>query len=104
MIDVRRPTAPVRAVQSAVAAHYGISLAALLSPNRSRRIAHARQVAMWIAREELRRSFSEIGRAFGRDHSTVAHAVETVSALAQTEPVFAAEICRVRDLCAGLAA
>lgn len=35
----------------------------------------ARATAMWIMRHELKVSYSEIGRAFGKDHTTVINAL-----------------------------
>jgi len=43
-------------------------------------IAEARQVSMFLSREILGRSLSGIGIYFGgRDHTTVMHAVKTIS-------------------------
>ncbi len=43
-------------------------------------IAEARQVSMFLSREILGRSLSGIGVFFGgRDHTTVMHAVKTIS-------------------------
>jgi chromosomal replication initiation ATPase DnaA len=39
-----------------------------------------RQVAMFLAREVLKYSLHEIGRAFRRDHGTIMHASEAVRA------------------------
>ncbi len=48
----------------------------LISPSRSPRIAGARQLAMYLARELTDESLPAIGRAFGgRDHTTVLHAL-----------------------------
>ncbi len=43
-------------------------------------IARARQLAMYLARELTPMSLTEIARGFGRDHTTVLHAVRAVSA------------------------
>ena len=48
---------------------------ALSSPDRSARVAWARQVAMYLARELTDATLPAIGRAFGgRNHTTVLHA------------------------------
>jgi chromosomal replication initiator protein len=47
---------------------------------RDKKTATARQIAMYLLREELHLSYSDIGRLLGRrDHSTVTHAVSKVS-------------------------
>jgi chromosomal replication initiator protein len=65
-------------IQDAVCAVHGIAREELLSPRRSARIAQARQLAMYLARELTGLSLSEIARAFDRDHTTVLHALRAV--------------------------
>ncbi len=69
----------LRAIQDAVCAVNGITREELLSPRRSARIAHARQLAMYLARELTPLSLTEIARGFDRDHTTVLHAIRSVS-------------------------
>ena len=67
--------------QAVVAHVYGIGLDELLAPCRHRpRAAHARQVAMYLARNVLRLEFGEIARAFGRDRNTARHACRRIEA------------------------
>jgi chromosomal replication initiator protein len=47
----------------------------------------ARQVAMYLCRRKLGLSYPELGKAFGRDHSTVIHAIKKIQALPQTDKV-----------------
>ena len=67
------------AIQDAVCAVSGLTRNELLSPRRSPRIARSRQLAMYLARELTPLSLSEIARAFDRDHTTVMHAIRSVS-------------------------
>jgi len=73
-----RPAPTIAAIQEAVATAQGLRRDDLLSTSRSPRVAHARQVAMYIARDLTGASLAQIARAFGRDHSTVAYAVRAV--------------------------
>lgn len=58
----------------------GLTRAELTGALRYRTIVHARQAAMWIAQRGTRRSYPEIGRAFGgRDHTTVLFGVRQVT-------------------------
>ncbi len=67
-------------VQAVVAAHYSLTVAELISPARSARIAWPRQMAIHLARELTGSSLQSIGQAFGgRNHGTVLHACKRVS-------------------------
>lgn len=58
-----------------VASHKGVSRSQLLSPTRSRSaVASARQLAMYLCHVLLELNLTEVGRYFGRDRTTVAHA------------------------------
>lgn len=67
------------AIQDAVCSVLGVSRTDLLSPRRSPRIAHARQLAMYVTRQRTSRSLNEIARSFSRDHTTVVHAIRAIS-------------------------
>ena len=87
---------PVAAVQEAVCAHFGIALRDLVGPSRRADLAHARHIAMWLARETTTASLPEIGRAFGgRDHTTVLYAVRKIAGFLDY-PALAAEVQAVR--------
>jgi chromosomal replication initiator protein len=84
-------------IKKKVAEHYGLKVADLESPNRSRSIVRPRQIAMHLARQLTPRSYPEIGRRFGnRDHTTVMHAVETIQRLTGVDPGFGEEVERLR--------
>ncbi len=75
----RRYLPLVSEIQRATCAHFGIDMRELLSKNRTYRLAHPRQMAMFLARELTPNSLPDIGRRFGgRDHSTVVHAIAAV--------------------------
>ena len=58
-----------------VAAHRGVPRSLLLCPTRSRsEIASARQLAMYLCHVLLELNLTEVGRYFGGDRTTVAHA------------------------------
>ncbi len=73
-------------ITRAVSEYYGISLDLLRSKLRTKQVAHARQMAMYICREQTRASLNQIGMRFGsRDHTTVHHAWRRISGLVQTD-------------------
>ena len=74
-------------IQRAVCSHFRVTSADLLSKDRHKSVAFARQVAMYLCRQRLRSSFPELGRAFGnRDHTTVMSAVRRVENLRKRDP------------------
>jgi chromosomal replication initiator protein len=82
-----RKNATVTDIVDATAAEFGIESEALLARDRRPRVAMARQVAMYVARELTSHSLPEIGRHIGgRNHTTVVHAVNRVRAVIQTDP------------------
>ena len=69
-------------IQNVVSNYFNIPLSDMLSQRRSRPLARPRQIAMYLAKKMTSRSLPEIGRRFAnRDHTTVIHAVKTISRL-----------------------
>jgi chromosomal replication initiator protein len=80
-------------IQKAVAEHYQLKQADLISERRARAVARPRQVAMWLAKQITTRSLPDIGRRFGgRDHTTVLHAVRRIEALKGEDAAIARDI------------
>lgn len=68
-----------RQVSTCVMQDFGLALGELHAPSRgSPRTALARQVAMYLCHVGFSLSFEAIGRLFGRDRTTVAHACRVV--------------------------
>jgi chromosomal replication initiation ATPase DnaA len=64
-----------RFIETLVAGALGIGLAELRGEKRGRAsAAYARQTAMYLAHVHFGLSLSQVGRSFGRDRTTVAHA------------------------------
>jgi chromosomal replication initiator protein len=73
-------------ILDAAAQEFGVEREALLARDRRPTVATARQVAMYLARELTEHSLPEIGRGIGgRNHSTVLHAVNRISAAMRTD-------------------
>ena len=78
-VAASRGAAPtLEQIQEAVCSVHGIDRAELLSARRSAKVARARQLAMYLARDLTPLSLAEIARGFDRDHSTVLHAIRAV--------------------------
>lgn len=66
-------------IENAVAARFGLTREAMRCLTRARAVARPRQIAMFLAREITDHSLPRIGRHFGRDHTTVLHAVRKIT-------------------------
>lgn len=65
----------MRDVAEEAAREYGVDLGQIRSRARSRAVVRARQEAMRRIRDEMGRTYPEIGQWFGLDHTTVIHGV-----------------------------
>ncbi|MEI9994045.1 MAG: chromosomal replication initiator protein DnaA [Rhizomicrobium sp.] len=80
-------------IQRKTAEFYKLDVRDFHSPQRARRVARPRQVAMYLARQLTTRSLPEIGRRFGgRDHTTVLHACRRIEALCLEDKAFKQEV------------
>jgi len=69
----------------------------IVGKSRKMEIAQARQVSMFLSREILGKSLSGIGLYFGgRDHTTVMHAIKTISEKVDTDDVISNTISKLR--------
>lgn len=79
-------------IQEAVSGYFDVSVADLKGKSRKQELVYPRQVSMYFAKELTNLSLKSIGYHFGgRDHSTVIHAVQNISTLADQDEA-------VRDL------
>lgn len=82
----REHATTVEDVQRAVCDFFSIRLAELKSRSRARSIARPRHVAMYLCRQRLGSSLTDIGQRFGgKDHTTVMNAVERVEGLLDSD-------------------
>jgi chromosomal replication initiator protein len=65
-------------IASVVSRAYGLDGDALRSRSRKRVVVQPRQVAMYLARRYTAAALADIGRAFGRDHTSVMYAIDVV--------------------------
>jgi chromosomal replication initiator protein len=84
-------------ILDAAAQEFGVERKALIARDRRPAVATARQVAMYLARELTEHSLPEIGRGVGgRNHTTVLHAVNRVSAAIRTDEAVRASVHNLR--------
>lgn len=79
IISIKKKEITIEFIQETVASYYNLDIPSLKSKNRSRNLAHPRQIAMYLCRKFTDHSLPEIGRQFGgRDHTTVLHAQDKI--------------------------
>ncbi|GAB4308431.1 MAG: chromosomal replication initiator protein DnaA [Candidatus Bipolaricaulota bacterium] len=83
----------VEAIKTEVAAAYRIPVSEIESPSRKKELVHARQIAIYLARELTDSSFPALGRSFGgRDHTTIMHSYQKMQELLRQMPLLRSEI------------
>ena len=86
-------------IQNVVSNYFNIGLSEMLSQRRSRPLARPRQIAMYLAKKMTARSLPEIGRRFAnRDHTTVIHAVKTITRLSEQDDEMKRNISQIKNL------
>lgn len=81
-----RERVSVERVESVVAEGLNVPEGALVSSQRNARLVFARQVSMYLLRKHLGLAFAAIGERYGRDHTTVLHAVRAIGARRACDP------------------
>jgi chromosomal replication initiator protein len=90
-------THTVDTVLQVTAEFHGVEIEELTGPRRTRKIATARQQAMYLAREATEASLPQIGDALGgRDHTTVMHGYNKIADLIETDEEVRKEIRQLR--------
>ncbi|MDD3669521.1 MAG: helix-turn-helix domain-containing protein, partial [Alphaproteobacteria bacterium] len=92
ILNIRDVKVNVQMIQDAVMAHYNLSIAELKGKQRDRRIARPRQLAMYLAKTLTPLSLPDIGAHFGRDHTTVIHAVRQTENLMSRDAALTREV------------
>ena len=83
----------IESIRKIVCEYLKIDEALLDSPKRTRDVAQARQIAMYLCKRHTKSPLSAIGAAIGgKNHATVLHACKAVSNLMETDKVFLATI------------
>ena len=82
LLSLQERLLTIEAIQKRTAEYYKIRVADILSTKRDKKIAHARHMAMALAKDLTSHSLPSIGDSFGgRDHTTVIHACKKIQSL-----------------------
>jgi chromosomal replication initiator protein len=97
---LQRPTVNVTMDQivDTVGGYFSVATEELLGKRRTREIAIARQVAMFLARDLTTMSLPQIGQALGgRDHTTVMHGCNKISALFEKDDTVRRQVLDIKS-------
>jgi len=93
----RTPTAEL--IINTVAEYFGLAPELLLGKRRDKTIAFARQVAMYLLREEMGSSWTDIGRELGgRDHSTILHGYDKIAGEIEASPALRRDVLEIKEI------
>ena len=92
-VKVYQKEVTIEHIVKVVCEHFELSDELFNSPKRTRLIAQARQIAMYLAKKHTKAPLTMIGSAIGgRNHATVLHSCKTVSNLMETDKNFAIQL------------
>ena len=75
----------IEEIQTVVARKYNVTMAQILSAERTQSIVTPRQLAMFISRKLTTKSLKEIADAFDKSHATILHGVKSITQRLETE-------------------
>ncbi len=86
LVDLQERRVSIELIQRAVGQEFGLTISQLKARNNSRRVAHPRQIAMFLAKELTTASLPQIGREFGgKHHTTVLHSINKIGLQRKTD-------------------
>ena len=89
---------PDYVVVDAVATHYGVDQQVLKGRKRDKKTAQARQMAMYLMREDGNMGLTAIGRALGgKDHTTVAHGCDRIKTQLPVDAQLRRDLLKIRE-------
>jgi chromosomal replication initiator protein len=89
-------------IKKVVSDHFGIKVAEMVSKRRTKALSFPRHIAMYLCRKYTTCSYPEIGGHFGgRDHSSVIHAANVVSAKVACDPEVKAHMAEIEKTLLG---
>jgi len=95
--DYKKTTSPDFIMQT-VANYFGIPTGEISGRKRDRRTTHARQIAIYLMREESQYTLSQIGKQLGsRDHSTVLHSYEKIAKQINTDAHLQEQVSKIQQ-------
>jgi len=99
IVDKNNRILTTELILKTVADFFGLKPVELKSKNNAKRVAEPRQIAMFLCRELINCSLTDIGREFGgKHHTTVLHSIRKIDQLRVTNPKTNAALNRLTDI------
>jgi chromosomal replication initiator protein len=96
--DVHKRSVTTASIINVVANFFAIPVDTLQGKKRDKTSAQARQIAMYLLREELQCSWTQIGRELGgRDHSTILHGYRKIADEINTDHGLRRDLLEIRE-------
>ncbi|MGE3608855.1 MAG: chromosomal replication initiator protein DnaA [Bacteriovoracaceae bacterium] len=88
----------IESITKSVASYYKIPIGDLRGKAKTKEVALARQVAMYLINKLIKPTLKDNGQFFsGRDHSTVLHAINTIRDRIKVEPILAQQVLEIEN-------
>ena len=98
IVDAPSKTKDTDCIKALVCDYFRLSLTEITSNSRKSNIVYARNIAIYIIREQYRTPLKKIGELFGkRDHATIAHGFEKIKEALKTNPHVKVDIDYIRS-------
>ncbi len=101
-VRINKREVSIESIVQVVCEQTNTTLEAINSKSRTRDVAQARQVAMYLAKKHTKSPLATIGSAIGsRNHATVLHACKAVTNLMETDKMFSRKISDLEKMLLG---
>ncbi len=101
-VKINKREISIESIVDIVSENTSISIDAINSKARTRDVAQARQIAMYLAKKHTKSPLATIGSTIGgRNHATVLHACKTVGNLMDTDKMFSRKISDLEKIILG---
>jgi chromosomal replication initiator protein len=80
LIANEKPIVNMEYIRKIVAEHFNLSIDDIVGRKRTRNIVLPRQISMYLCRKILDTPLPQVGKFFGRDHTTVIHSCDKIAA------------------------
>lgn len=96
--EARKKDITIEKIAKTVSEYFGVTIKDLKSTARQQKIAHARHVAVYLARDVLQMSYESIGDYFSKKHTTIMYSCDLISDKLKTDDNLQNEIDEVKSM------
>ncbi len=100
-LELRKNELNIDLIAQKTSQYYGLKTEELKSTARQQKIAHARHVAIYLARDVLKMSYESIGEFFNKKHTTVMYSYDLINEKLKTDNNLKTELDEIKTLLRG---